>query len=365
MERERIMCTPLYPPPQETYEEQTQACRDWWHDFYERPACLDDIETPENDARELALRRLPPETEYVPAGLSGLGIILSTNFRHSGWQTFRRRVAGAVSRVYGYGSTLERFCHCGASMWILKNKENPTLFKSVPDNCRSRWCLPCYGARTARLRARLAAGLPDGPIRMVTLTLKASELDLTDCLNRLYTSFKKLRDGDWWKNRVIGGVAFLEFKRGDASGLWHPHFHCLVQGRFLPKEELAHKWLCVTGDSYVVDVRLVRTREQVMGYVTKYCTKSTGLDPSACDDDLIEIIRSLRGRRTVVPFGTWRTLRLLHGESDEEWELVGHVNELRIQADQGDVYAESVLEAFELSQNDDGPEFTLALDPGG
>jgi hypothetical protein len=321
---------------------------DWWAEFYERPASLDAIETPEKQARPLALGGAPPGFEYFNDGSHWLGFYISTNFRHSGWQTFRTRIASALNRVYSNGPTLSRFCSCGTSMWILKSKNNPTEFKAVPDNCKSRWCRPCYGARTARVRARLAATLPEGPVRMVTLTLRASESKLTTCLNRLYGSFKLLRARPFWKNRVLGGVAFLEFKRGEASGLWHPHLHCLVQGRFLPQQELAGEWLAVTGDSHVVDVRLVKARSEVMRYVTKYCSKSNGLSDESSDDDLEEIIRSLKGRRTIVPFGTWRTLRLLHGESDEDWELVGHLNELLVKARGDDAYAAGVLQAYEL-----------------
>lgn len=319
---------------------------DWWAEFYERPASLDALETPEKQAHELALGGAPPGFDLVVDKPYKFNFFLSSNFRHSGWQSFRERVARAVNAVYGPGPTLHRFCSCGASMWILKSKNNPSEFKAVPDNCKSRWCVPCYGARTARLRARLAAGLPDGPVRMVTLTLKASEENLQHCLNRLYGSFKKLRNRPFWKSRSLGGVAFLEFKRGEASGLWHPHLHCLVQGRFLPQQDLAREWLCVTGDSHVVDVRLVKARDQVLHYVTKYCSKSNGLNPDSSDDDLIEIIRSLKGRRTVVPFGTWRTLKLLHAGGDEDWELVGHLDELEYKATHDDPYAESVLTAY-------------------
>jgi hypothetical protein len=319
---------------------------DWWHDYYERPASLDPVETAGNERSELSLYVPPPGCEYVKQDRGYFNFLICNNFRHSGWQKFRRRVAVAMNHVYGPQAALHRFCQCGASMWILRNRDNPTEYKAVPDNCKSRWCIPCYGARTARLRARLAAGLPNGPVRMVTLTLKASESSLQECLNRLYDSFRKLRGRPFWKSRTLGGVAFLEFKRGGTSGLWHPHLHCLVQGRFLPQSELAQEWLCVTGDSHVVDVRLVRAREQVMHYVTKYCSKSNGISEESTDDDLIEIIRTLKGRRTVVPFGTWRTLRLLHTGGDEDWELVGHLQELEVKASQEDTYAESVLTAY-------------------
>jgi hypothetical protein len=335
---------------------------DWWHDYYENATPLDAIETAESTSACSAGRVDSVYGEAVYPGPYMFGHYVGTNFRHSGWQTFRKRVSCAIARVYGHGPSLLRFCHCGESMWLLKSKKSESEFKVVPDNCKSRWCKPCYAARTARLRARLAAKLDDRPVRFITLTVRNQDETLKSALDRLYASFKRLRNSNLWKNRVLGGCGFLEVKRGRNSGFWHPHIHCLVQGRYLPLPDLKKAWLSATGDSDGADVRLVRSREDVLWYVTKYTSKSTGLDKEASDDDLDEIVGTLRGRRTVVPFGEWRSWNLLHGEENEDWELLGHLNELRISADRGDSYIASVLEAMEICVDEKTGIFHLVIE---
>lgn len=339
----------------DSLRDSTDPTVSWWHDYYEPELKLGPTETPVIANKCSSGREPTTDADVVDRGPYALPLYVGRCFRHSGWQAFRLRVATAYVAAYGAGQSVSRFCQCGEGMWILRGTKDSTAFKSVPDLCRSRWCKVCYGARTARLRARLAEELDDNPVRFVTLTLKHNDDNLKSCLDRLYGSFRRLRSKAIWKKRVTGGVAFLEVGRGKNSRQWHPHIHCLVQGRYLPQAELRQTWLSITGDSYNCDVKLVRDRRQVLAYVAKYTSKSNGMDPSATDADLTEIIRTLRGRRTVIPFGSWRHFRLLRQEPSTEWELVGHVNEVLYRAQQGDDFMQSVFDAMQFtSDSEDG-----------
>ena len=47
-----------------------------------------------------------------------------------------------------------------------------------------------------------------------------------------------------------------EIKRGQGSGLWHPHLHMIAGREVEPDAEmLSREWHEITGDSFIVDVR--------------------------------------------------------------------------------------------------------------
>jgi len=349
----------------ETPEQQTQAVADWWAEYYGSPTSLDPLETPvkASTASPLTWEDLNMDPIVMEGGFCSNGV--GRTFRHAGWQRFRVRVARAVQGVYGSSSTLQRFCHCGESMWILKSKSDPTLYKSVPDNCHSRWCVPCYSARNARVRAHLEQYLDDKPVRFVTLTLKASQRSLSEDIDYIYKSFRALRQKPCWKNRVLGGISFLEVKIGAQSEQWHVHIHALTQGRYVPQADLSKAWLECTGDSSIVDIRLVKARSVVLRYVTKYACKSNGLCHEMTDDQLKEVVAGLKGRRTIIAFGLWKAWHLLREEPGEDWELVGHLNEVERLASQGDEESEEILDAFRNCVDPDSGTFRLVFTPDG
>jgi len=315
-----------------------------------------------------------PETPGADSGASlfpqtwGWRANLQETFRHSGWAAERRRRAQALEKAFGCGPSLVAFCACGSRRWILRKKDDDNAFKAVPDTCRSPWCKPCYRSRSYVIRDRLAAKLDERPVRFVTLTLRPDDNSLQFALDRLYQGFRRLRQRPVWKKRVTGGVAFLEVKIGRGSGKWHPHLHVLVQGRYLPQPDLAREWLAVTGDSHVVDVRLVRSKRQVLAYVTDYCTKvadlkcthaAGGQPPADLDDidELVEAMRALKGRRRIITFGEWRTWRLLRHEPLGEWEVYMHEAEILFKQGDGDSLVLAIAELLAPTPDGQSLEF--------
>jgi hypothetical protein len=277
--------------------------------------------------------------------------------RHSGWAPTRARIYAALERSDAPIRRLESYRSCGDRVWLLQHREDPTRLKITADTCKSRWCVPCQRDRSFRIRANLKAHLPPHPIRFLTLTIRSHNEPLAELLRRLYGGFRRLRNRSFWRDRVAGGIAFLEVKIGKNSGNWHPHLHVLLQGRYLPHELVRKHWLAVTGDSHVVDIRLVRSRDDVNRYVTKYTTKTTA--PSIAHDDhrLDEAIQALRGKRTVIPFGTWAAWGLLRRNDASEWQLYAHENDLAWRARQGDVEAEFLLRVIDTLAHSPGIEF--------
>lgn len=288
---------------------------------------------------------------------------LAETFRHASWHQRRLRVARALARANASLRRRGAFASCGCQAWILRDATNPHNYKAIPDFCHDRWCVPCANGRAARVTANLLDHLQNRHVRFITLTLKASPDTLRARIDRLLSAFGKLRRRASWKDRVTGGAGFLEITRGREGGHWHPHLHLIVEGRYFPKQLLVDTWLELTGDSYVVDIKLIREPAIVARYVTKYASKP--LDSKLLKEHaaLVEAIDSLRGRKLLYAFGTWARWQLLAKPTLEGWILYGHVNELLYRSLMGDEVAHMIL--LVLQHSDDaftGEIFTVDLD---
>lgn len=264
-------------------------------------------------------------------------------FRHSGWHRQRLAVADALASICPDSDRLERFVYCGANAWIAKDQDNPEHVRIVADYCHDRWCRPCAAARGRRIARQVLHRLGRRDARFVTLTIKTDELDLQKCVRKLYTSFQTLRRRGLWKRCVTGGCAFCEIKWHPEARRWHPHLHCIVEGKYIPHRALQADWHDITADSYIVDVRAIENREKVTWYVANYATKS--LDPQLYKhaDRLVEAMSCLHGRRLCLTFGTWRGLKLTEDGDPITWVAIESLAAVRQRARHGDEAAIMVL----------------------
>jgi len=103
----------------------------------------------------------------------------------------------------------------------------------------------------------------------------------------------------------------------------------LWTGRYFPKDALRRLWLQITGDSYIIDVRLVRSREDLVTYLTEYLTKTIAKRVLSDPDRLTEAVLALHGRKLLVTFGNWCHLSLLATPDDDaEWTAVCSIDAL-------------------------------------
>lgn len=252
------------------------------------------------------------------------------SFRHSSWAPTRARVWAALQALSPSPTVkyerLDRFASCGRRAWIMQHTAEPARFKFVIDSCHDRFCVPCGNHRATVIAENLARRLGPGPYRFLTLTLRSANSPLSDQLDRLFNSFRKLRQRAFWRERVAGGAAFFEVTWLPDTLHWHPHLHVIIAGTFLPHAMLKAAWLDITGDSNIVDIRFIRTRETVIHYCSKYATKP--LHPSVVRhaDTLRNAIHALSGRKLVNPFGDWAKWALLKEPSDGHWELYCYVD---------------------------------------
>lgn len=305
----------------------------------------------------------PPETNpHCPQTVASIGVehlpsseldpldVHSTacTFRHSGWAHDRRRVYDSFRRTAQTGNRLQHFRECGKHAYVFQSLDSPDNYAIGGSTCHDRFCLPCARERSRLIATNVITELEKEQARFMTLTLKSDNEPLADLLAKLSTDFAALRRTKLWRNKVTGGVAFIEVKWKQNTQRWHPHLHCLVQGRYIPQRDLSALWLQITGTSKIVDIRFARDSAGVTHYVTKYASKpfdhTVIMEPNRLD----EAVLALKGKRLCLTFGKWRGLKLTERVDAERWVSLGTLTEFLHRAESGDQAAATILQALHI-----------------
>jgi len=309
------------------------------HPLYTHVHSLETSGQPPPLLSELAFLPASPETaEY---DLRPHGVIHA--FRHAGWAPLRQRIWQSFIRTDQAQRRRTSFNDCGDHAFILQSRDDPAKNILAVTACHDRLCVPCGNARSTAIAQAVAKRLAGSTCRFVTLTLRTDAEPLAPILDRLYDAFARLKRTAFWRRHVAGGVAFLEVTRNERTGFWHPHFHVLTHGRYIPDGQLAHTWKTITKDSHVVDVRLVREREHAIRYVTKYASKPCDPKVIRHDASLDELTVALQKRRMIISFGDWRGIRLTAKPEKGKWINLGSPEEFADRASAGDDGAWAIL----------------------
>lgn len=253
---------------------------------------------------------------------------LSTTFRHSGWQRSRRLVLEALARTQQPQTRLANFAGCGSFAYVLQSIDDPAIFRLAGSSCHDRFCLPCARERSHAIANNVIDRIENKKIRFLTLTVKSKSEDLKTLLARLYSAFAALRRRAYWQKHVTGGVAFLEVKWSASATRWHPHFHILIEGSYMNHAKLKQMWHQITKDSYIIDIRLVRSLDHAARYVTKYASKpfnNTFVNRKLLLD---EAVLALKGRKLATTFGSWRGVTLARPIDKTGWKKVCSLEQL-------------------------------------
>ena len=273
---------------------------------------------------------------------------LSINFRHTGWAHDRRRVHDAFRRTGQSAARIHDYTQCGAYAYVFQSLEDPDLYTLGGSTCHDRFCLPCGRERSRVIATNVLLRMAGDPARFLTLTLKSTTEPLTELLAKLTHDFTALRRTKLWRKRVTGGVAFLECKWLANTNRWHVHLHALLQGRFVPREQLSRLWLKITGTSEVIDIRIVEDERHCTHYICKYASKpldrTVVVDPVRLD----EAILALKGKRLCLTFGTWRGYKLTEPPESGTWIQIGTLEEVIDRAASGDITAGAALDALRI-----------------
>lgn len=272
----------------------------------------------------------------------------SINFRHTGWAHDRRRVYDSLRRTGQSGNRLHAFCECGKHAYVFQSLQDPDCYTLGGSTCHDRFCLPCGRERSRIIAGNVKTRIAAKPARFISLTLQSTTEPLAELLAKLTRDFTALRRSALWRKRVTGGVAFLEVKWFESTQRWHPHLHCLVQGRYVPRQDLSKLWHKITGTSMVIDIRIVEDERQCTHYICKYASKPLDRTVIVSPPRLDEAIVALKGKRLCMTFGTWRGYKLTEAPESGEWVQLGTLSEIIARAEDGNQEAQIALDALRV-----------------
>jgi hypothetical protein len=196
---------------------------------------------------------------------------------------------------------------CRTDAWLAVSKRTRTV-SVLSYSCGLRWCPLCAKSRAFRVTNGVAEWLQHHPRpKLLTLTLKHSADSLSSQIDRLYASFRVFRDIAWLKRSIKGGIWFFQLKWIAETESWHPHLHVLLHSEYLPHASLKSSWRAITGDSDVVDIRVIYSPKKASEYVARYAARPTQLSPLSLPQR-VEVFDSMHGRRLCGKFGTARDI---------------------------------------------------------
>lgn len=187
--------------------------------------------------------------------------------------------------------------------------------------CKRRWCPSCSRSISARRVQRFAQGVQLMQWPLSIMLSHKNEESAAAVLTTLMPAFKRFRRTKIWKENVKGGLVSYEVT--NRFGSWHDHLHCLVDCRWLAletpeprrnnttkqnralfrraKKELTAAWAsCLSQETAITWVDRA-SGGRLMEHV-KYAVKPADL--LKAQGRIAPLLRALKGRRLVQPFGT-------------------------------------------------------------
>lgn len=164
-------------------------------------------------------------------------------------------------------------CENSSEYYFVCEKEGRPI--AVNFGCNKRYACQCpvcseKWAKNKMAQIREAIYNMEAP-KFITLTL-FKRLDKYENLNRLWDCrnalFKALRRKGY---RIKSWIGVVELPN---------HVHIVADTSYIPQRTISELWKTITGDSFVVDIRAVRSKKGSARYLSKYLSKSLGYEIS-------------------------------------------------------------------------------------
>lgn len=230
----------------------------------------------------------------------------------------------SIETATGLHREADRFCNCGTQFFMFKCPNERLLFRSQR-SCNSRICETCGRRYANRLepsieelfRPLMAKKVRGFGLFFLTITTSTNRFGPTGPsradIKRFYqesTAFLRLHYGRYLckinqKGKVVecqkrrgrkprlrprknGTGTIADFRKFRGAGYLASlelgsnanmiHAHAIVYGPYIPQKKLSQSWLKLTGDSFIVDIRAVRSPKKAARYVLKYISKPPQTD---------------------------------------------------------------------------------------
>lgn len=254
----------------------------------------------------------PPQSTVIPHRLEPTNNPLDRpdtafRFRRADHLHAFTRTLEALRVPLRHQKRARRLALCGAHATVWHSPGTDTVCIRAY-HCGLRCCPRCremHAARTHDTLARFLACVPRNRLSMITLTLQSSDQTLTEQLDHLYASFRRLRASPLWKQAKPRGYAVLEMTWSDERQQWHPHLHLLAETAYIPYRQLSLAWQQASRGSTIVDVRRVNRKaiKQMQHYLADYLTKPPTTSILDSLPRLTEWIDGLTHRKVLLRFG--------------------------------------------------------------
>lgn len=155
-------------------------------------------------------------------------------------------------------------------------------------------------------------GLPEAKY-LVLAERSCAVGDLRKGVESLYRAWQKLRKQSAWK-LVRGALTVLEVTYNREKKTWHPHLNVVLDGPYIPFEQLRDSWIHATGGKgRTAFIRKANggTAKELIKYITKV------VEFIDCPEAVEDFLGGTRGRRFIRTYGT------LYGIGVEEAEEEG------------------------------------------
>jgi len=166
-------------------------------------------------------------------------------------------------------------------------------------------CLKRLGRKVWDIRARdmdaIRTGRPGWSWKMLTLTIRTEgdgwdKVTLKERIKRIWINARKLFKEFYLTLSQSGLVGVTE-----VGSTGNVHIHAIVWGPYVSQSILSQRWLDLTGDSKIVDVRKVKgSIKGALAYVGKYLSKVPGFSDAA---HFGLYLQAISGHRRIHTFG--------------------------------------------------------------
>ena len=158
-----------------------------------------------------------------------------------------RTLAQGLAQTEYHQHLAAKVLNCHTEFHLFRCDQNHTWGKAA-NSCGVRLCPHCAHQKAATVGETVKGHIVGKTnLRYVVLSERNSK-NLKQGVDSLYAAWDRLRRSVFWKRHVVGCIAVLEVTYSEKRKDWHPHLNILMEGEYIPFQQLKLKWMKATQD---------------------------------------------------------------------------------------------------------------------